>query len=111
MERVAEDVFGERIVFHADEDGNYYCPVCGHLWEGSAVAHPEAFATNLEHCLDCSTHIGNEDIEIPFNPENPAPKRWAKLRRAWLEKHGWDPELIARVEQQLRVRVDKPSDN
>ncbi len=104
--------FGEEVTVHFNEAGDYFCPVCGLLWKNTSGLYPTGFLQSMDDCPRCDTQLGNEDIdEVPASPDNPAEKRWGKLREAWLERNGWDPLLIKEVEDHLGVKVERPSNS
>jgi hypothetical protein len=103
---------GERVPVHSGPTGDYYCPVCGYLWEGTSSWDALGFIQCLEICLRCRVQLGNDDVhEFPVSADNPAEKRWSKMRAAWLDRNEWDPDLIKEVEERLGVQVVKPTES
>lgn len=92
------------------ESGNVCCPVCG-IELATRGLNVVAFLFGAtETCPCCRTSFGIRDIdEVPPIKENPAAKRWAKLREGWLAKHNWDAELVKQVKNGLGIEIEAPS--
>ena len=99
----------EPVMLSLSRQGCVYCPVCGSEQPTFELNIVQYFFGATERCLCCKTNFGIDDVdEVPPTPENPADKRWARLRQAWLEREGWKPELVEQVRSHLRIDLDVP---
>jgi hypothetical protein len=91
------------------DSGNVCCPVCGIELETRGLVVVAFLFGATETCPCCRTSFGISDIdEVPPIRENPAAKRWEKLRTVWLTKNNWDRALIKQVEDHLGVEIVVP---
>ena len=106
---IIEGFSNEPVEISVLDTGNVCCPVCGFELETRGLVVTAFLFGATETCPCCRTSFGISDIdEVPPVKDNPAAKRWAKLRRNWLAKQNWDAELIRQINDHLGVEIDVP---
>ena len=105
-------VLGGKVVVRKTDEGDYICPICGMIHEGtSEFADPKAYFHGNESCPGCEYEFGFHDAPRCENESRMA--IWALLRQQWLHKHSHESALVSRLCSNLemtREQLDRERD-
>ena len=108
LSRLSNDLHefkGKIVKYSRWPNGDLACPVCGFRYPQSAGGSSQIFLSTGDMCPCCKVNYFSDDLSWIRNGETAA-DQWARLRLAWLDKHGWAPGQIRQIEGGLRLTLD-----